>query len=96
MKNLTGKIAFVTGGSRGIGAAIAKRLANEGAIVVLTYSSSPEKADEVVREIIQAGGAATAVKANGLNADEVTGAVEATITKYGQIDILVNNAGILG
>ncbi|KEQ28781.1 oxidoreductase [Pedobacter antarcticus 4BY] len=94
MKNLTDKIAFVTGGSRGIGAAIAKRLADEGATVVLTYSSSPEKADEIVREIIQGGGIATAVKANGLNADEVTGAVEATISKYGRVDILVNNAGI--
>jgi 3-oxoacyl-[acyl-carrier protein] reductase len=94
MKNLTDKVALVTGGSRGIGAAIVKRLAAEGAKVVFTYANSPEKAVAVVAEIEAAGGVAVALKASSAVPAEVTGAVTKTIADFGQIDILVNNAGI--
>jgi len=91
---LNSKAALVTGGSRGIGAAIAKRLARDGASVALTYTSKPEKADALVQEIIAEGGAAIAVKAD--SADEI--AVQAAVAKaakaFGKIDILVNNAGV--
>jgi 3-oxoacyl-[acyl-carrier protein] reductase len=98
MKNnrqkLSGKVALVTGGSRGIGAAIAKRLASEGAAVAITYASSPEKADEVVREIESAGGRALSIQADSSDVKAVRNAVAQTVKELGGIDILVNNAGI--
>src|SRR3989475_10121161 len=92
-KKLAGKVALVTGGSRSIGAAIAKRLATDGAAVALTYSASPGKADEVVRSIEAAGGKALAVKADAAETEAVRVAVAQNIRAFGAIDILVNNAG---
>src|SRR5467141_2357930 len=92
-KKLTGKVALVTGGSRSIGAAIAKRLAADGAAVALTYSASPGKADEVVRSIEAASGKALAIKADAADTEAVRLAVAKTIGTFGAIDILVNNAG---
>ncbi len=94
-KKLAGKVALVTGGSRGIGAAIARRLASEGAAVAVTYNASPEKADEVVRGIREGGGRAIAIKANSADAGAVTAAVDRTAAELGGLDILVNNAGVL-
>jgi 3-oxoacyl-[acyl-carrier protein] reductase len=94
MKRLTKKVAFVTGGGRGMGAAISKRLAEEGASVVLTYSKSKEKAEAVASEINANGGFALAVKADSIDPIALTSAIENTIAKFGPIDILVNNAGI--
>ncbi|MES2821596.1 MAG: 3-oxoacyl-ACP reductase family protein [Pseudomonadota bacterium] len=93
--NLTGKVALIQGGSRGIGAAIAERLAHEGAAVVITYVSSADKAAELVRSIEAAGGRALAIKADSADADAVRGAVSQTLSHFGRIDILVNNAGVL-
>lgn len=93
-KKLSGKVALVTGGSRSIGAAIAKRLANDGAAVALTYSSSPDKADEVVRAIQAADGHALAIRADAVDAAAVKAAVAETVKTFGRLDILVNNAGI--
>ncbi|WP_417811883.1 SDR family NAD(P)-dependent oxidoreductase [Thalassospira alkalitolerans] len=95
MTQLDGKTALVTGGSRGIGAAIAKRLARDGAAVAITYSNAADKADEVVAEIKAAGGKAVAIKADNRDPDAVRAAVEEVATTFGAIDILVNNAGIL-
>lgn len=95
VNHLTGKVALVQGGSRGIGAAIAKRLARDGAAVALTYSSSADKAQEVVREIEAAGGRAIAIKADSADAVQIKAAVQLTADTYGKIDILVNNAGVL-
>jgi 3-oxoacyl-[acyl-carrier protein] reductase len=94
-KKLEGKAALVTGGSRGIGAAIALRLASEGALVGLTYHSSPEKANGVVKAIAAAGGKAVAIKADTANAEAVRGAVAKVVESFGGLDILVNNAGVL-
>ncbi len=91
---LTHKVALVTGGSRGIGAAIARRLAADGAAVVLTYVSGQAPADAVVREITAAGGQALAVKADSADAAAVQAAVAETVRAFGRIDILVNNAGV--
>lgn len=93
---LAGRKAFVTGGARGIGAAIVKRLAAEGASVAFTYVSTQSKAEELVQEIKSVGGQALAIRADSADAGAVKGAVEETIQAFGGIDILVNNAGISG
>ncbi|MBD2681078.1 MULTISPECIES: 3-oxoacyl-ACP reductase family protein [Nostoc] len=93
-KKLTGKVALVTGGSRGLGAAIAKRLAEDDAAVALTYTSSPQKADEVVQTIESAGGKALAIRADSADVEAVKNAVAETVKAFGRLDILVNNAGV--
>src|SRR5712664_992088 len=92
-KKLEGKIALITGGSRGIGAAIAKRLAADGASVAITYTKGADAAASVVKEIEHAGRKAIAIQADAADADAVKVAVEKTVTTFGQLDILVNNAG---
>ncbi|HEX2603522.1 MAG TPA: 3-oxoacyl-ACP reductase family protein, partial [Oxalicibacterium sp.] len=94
-QTLAGKVAFIQGGSRGIGAAIASRLARAGAAVVITYVSSPDKAQQVVQQIEQAGGRALAIKADSSDANAVRQAVDQAAAAFGSIDILVNNAGVL-
>lgn len=94
MKKLANKIALVTGGSRGIGAAITKRLAAEGASVAFTYHSSGEKAAAVAEAIKTAGGRALTIAADSADAAQVANAVATVIREWGSIDILVNNAGI--
>ncbi|MBB4920062.1 SDR family NAD(P)-dependent oxidoreductase [Streptosporangium saharense] len=91
---LNGKVALVTGGSRGIGAAIARRLAAEGAAVAITYARAADRAHEVVREIEAAGGRGLAVPAEATDATALAEAVERTVATLGGLDILVNNAGI--
>ena len=93
-KQLNGKVALVTGGSRGIGAAIARALAEEGATVAIGYSSSPEKAEAVVRELEGKGARVAAFKADQGSATEVEGLVKAVAKRFGRLDILVNNAGV--
>ncbi|MDB5563327.1 MAG: short-chain dehydrogenase/reductase, partial [Hyphomicrobiales bacterium] len=92
---LAGKMALVTGGSRGIGAAIVKRLAADGATVALTYTSRRDKADEVVAAIEAEGGRALAIEADSADVEAVRKAVADTVAAFGGLDILVNNAGIL-
>ena len=94
MAKLTGKVAVVTGASKGIGAGIAKSFAAEGASVVVNYSSSREGADKVVAEITAAGGKAIAVQGSVSKADDVTRLFAETKKAYGRLDILVNNAGV--
>jgi NAD(P)-dependent dehydrogenase (short-subunit alcohol dehydrogenase family) len=94
MSELTGKVALVTGGSRGIGAAIARRLAQDGADVALAYASAADKARAVVAQIEAAGRRGLAIAADSAHPDAVIGAVERTVDAFGRFDILVNNAGI--
>ena len=92
---LSGKIALVTGGSRGIGAAIVRRLAQDGAAVAFTFSNSQQKADAVVSAVEQEGGRALAIKADSADPAAVQDAVAYTAEHFGGLDILVNNAGII-
>jgi 3-oxoacyl-[acyl-carrier protein] reductase len=94
MSKLTGKVAVVTGASKGIGAAIAKSLAAEGASVVVNYASSKAGADTVVAAITAAGGKAVAVRGDVSKAAEAQDIIEAAIKNYGRLDILVNNSGV--
>src|ERR1700731_5061527 len=93
-QRLTGKVAVVTGASKGIGASIAKHLAAEGASVVVNYSSSKEGADKVVKEITAKGGKAVAVQGDVSKQADITRLFAETKKAYGKLDILVNNAGI--
>ena len=92
-KKLQGKSALVTGGSRGIGAAIATRLAADGANVAITYTKGADAAASVVKEIERAGGKAIAIQADAADADAGKAAVEKTVASFGRLDVLVNNAG---
>jgi len=96
MSKLKGKVAIVTGASKGIGAAVAKSLAAEGASVVVNYASSKDGADAVVAEIGKAGGTAVAVHGDVSKSAGAQGIVDAAIDRFGRLDILVNNSGVYG
>src|SRR5262249_53150239 len=93
-QTLTGKVAIVTGASKGIGAAIAQSLADEGASVVVNYASSKEGAERVVSEIVRKGGKAIAVQANVAKHEDIRRLFSETKKAFGKLDVLVNNAGI--
>ena len=92
-QNLSGKVALVTGGSRGIGAAIAKRLAIDGASVAITYTKGADAAASVIKEIEGKAGKAIAIHADAADPNAVKAAVEKTVRTFGRLDVLVNNAG---
>jgi 3-oxoacyl-[acyl-carrier protein] reductase len=94
MGKLQGKVAVVTGASKGIGASIARHLAYEGAAVVVNYSSSKDGADRVVADIVAKGGRAIAVQADIAKAADVDRLFAETVRAFGRLDILVNNAGV--
>ena len=96
MSKLTGKVAIITGASKGIGAAIAKSFAAEGASVVVNYASSKDGADKVVAAITAAGGKAVAVGGDVSKAADAQGIVDAAIKNFGKLDVLVNNSGVYG
>jgi 3-oxoacyl-[acyl-carrier protein] reductase len=93
MSKLTNRVALVTGGSRGIGAAIAKRLARDGASVAITYAKDASAASAVVKAIELGGGKAIAIQGDAANVEAVGAAVEKTVATFGRLDVLVNNAG---
>jgi 3-oxoacyl-[acyl-carrier protein] reductase len=93
MNKLEGKIAIITGGSRGIGAAIARRLAADGANVAITYTKGADAAASIVKEIEHTGRKAIAIRADAADAEAVKAAVEKTVATFGRLDVLVNNAG---
>ena len=94
-RSFIGKVALVTGGSRGIGEGIVRRLASDGAAVAFTYSSSEEKAKQLAGEIKDAGGNVLPIKADSASAEDVRAAVDQVAKELGELDIFVNNAGIL-
>lgn len=94
MSKLEGKVAVVTGASKGIGAGIAKALAKEGAAVVVNYASSREGADTVVAAIASAGGRAVAVRGDVSKASDAQGVIDAAVKEFGRLDVLVNNSGV--
>src|ERR1700694_4618947 len=93
VSKLADKVALVTGGSRGIGAAVAKRLAADGATVAITYAKDADAASAVVKAIELDGGKAIAIQADAADAEAGKAAVEKTVATFGQLDVLVNNAG---
>jgi 3-oxoacyl-[acyl-carrier protein] reductase len=95
MTSLSGKTAFVTGGSRGIGAAIVRRLANDGATVAFTYVSAQDRARQLAADVEAAGGRALPIRADSADAQALQRTVAAVAAQFGRIDILVNSAGIL-
>ena len=94
--SLSGKVALVTGGSRGIGAAIAKRFAADGAAVAITYASNKQAADAVISEIDAGGAPALAIQANAADPEEASRAVDQAAERFGGLDILVHSAGVAG
>ncbi len=94
MSELSGKVSLVTGASRGIGAAVAVRLAELGSDVAITYAQSKERADEVVDKITAHGRRGLAIRADSAAADEVVAAVGHVVDEFGRLDVLVNNAGV--